>query len=490
MILTFKNGKISFSKSSGGAYDGTKDMGDLNNWKLLSNDSNDILDSTYGLLVDRSATLYHTYGPARGAINKQTDYGIGPGLVFRSQPDWSTLGWTKETGRDWGKEFQKIVDSYYRRFGFYDKQPILFRSGLYGGDSFLFFLRENGLLTDLIETQNNQIAWDYNEGDYTLGIKHDEWLRRTGIKKVDGTSVDFRNSAGDQNVVQFYVKELARQLRGYPLAYSIINLARNDDTHTDAITHRAVMESILMGTFESNGTDPVRQAQNLANANRKKKGLTEKLFKKQDNALNLGAGSIMTTNVGEKLTFSDLKTPSNNFGPFKEVIRDYIGMATGTPPEVIASKYNTSFTAHKGALNDFVKSFMNKRILFSRTVGDVVNREILKDAVSQGFIDAPGFLSGNWRIEQAYLRGMYLGPVPGHINPLVEVRADELSVKNAFKLRSDVAALNGNEFENYVSEWQEEQTNWASTPQQFADTVIEQEEMNNDNGVNENQEDE
>ena len=85
MILTFNKGRISFSKSSGGAYDGTKDMGDLNNWRLLSNDSNEILDSTYGLLVDRSATLYHTYGPARGSINKQTDYGIGPGLVFRSR---------------------------------------------------------------------------------------------------------------------------------------------------------------------------------------------------------------------------------------------------------------------------------------------------------------------------------------------------------------------------------------------------------------------
>ena len=223
-------------------------------------------------------------------------------------------------------------------------------------------------MDDIIETQNNQIDWGYDQDGYTLGIKHDEWLRRTGIKKVDGTSVDFRNSAGDQNVVQFYVKELARQLRGYPLAYSIINLARNDDTHFDAITHRAVMESILMGTFESNGTNPVAQAQNLANANRKKKGLSSKLFNKADNALNLGAGSIMTVNSGEKLTFSDLKTPSNNFGPFKEVIRDYIGMATGTPPEVIASKYNTSFTAHKGALNDFVKSFMNKRTTFSRTI--------------------------------------------------------------------------------------------------------------------------
>lgn len=488
-ILIFKNGKVTTSKSSGGSYDGTKDMGDLNNWRLLSNDSNDILDSTYGLLVDRSATLYHTYGPARGAINKQTDYGIGPGLVFRSQPDWETLGWNKKKGRDWGKEFQKLIDSYYRRLGFYEKQAFLFRTALYGGDSFMFFLREKGLLTDLVETQNNQVNWEFNQDDYTLGIKHDEWLRRKGIIKTDGKEVSFQNSAGDQNVIQFYIKELARQLRGYPLAYAIINLARNDDTHTDAITHRAVMESIMMGTFESNGTDMVKQAQNLSNANRKKKGLAQKLFNRSDNALNMGAGSVMTVNSGEKLTFSDLKTPSNNFDAFKQVIRDYIGMATGTPPEVIASKYNTSFTAHKGALNDFVKSYMNKRVTFSRTVCDVVNNEILKDAITQGFIDAPGFLSGNWRIQQAYLRGTYLGPVPGHINPLVEVKADELAVKNEFKLRSDISSMTGAEFDNFSSEWEKEQREWANVPSNFADTVSAQEAINNDNGINDDQED-
>lgn len=466
MIVNSKSGRVQFKNSYGQPYSGEKDMGNLRNWSIFNSDSNDILNTTFGLLVERSATLYHTYQPARGAINKQTDYAIGPGLVFRSQPDFNTLGKSKDWGKEWGKQFQKIVASYYSRMNFFEKQGVLFRTGLYGGDSFLFFLRKEGLLDDLIETQNNQIDWRYQEEGYTHGIKHDKWLRREAVRKTDGKTVPFKNEdSGNQNLVQFYIKELARQLRGYPLAYSIINMARNDDTLNDAVLQRAVIESILMGVFKSDGsTNFPRQARNLAEKNtRAKQGLSP--FKKVGSAEAMGSGNIITTGENENLEFTDLKTPSNNYGDFKSVILDYIGMATGTPPEVIRSRYSTSFTAHKGALNDFSKSFMDKRVTFSRTVCNVVNKEILKDAVKQGFIEAPGFLTGGWYVEQAYLRGMYLGPVPGHISPLIEVKAEELNVKNAFKLRSDIAATNAYEWDSMITEWSEEQTEYTSAPQ-------------------------
>ncbi len=479
-IMIVKNGKIISSSSSyGGEYDGEKDMGNLNNWSLFHADPNKLLTSSYGLLSTRSATLYHTYGPARGAINKQVDYAVGPGLVFRSQPDWETLGQSKEWGRSWGKEFQKIVDSYYRRFGFYQKQGYLTRSAMYGGDSLLFFERdENGNLTDLIDTQNNQIDWQHTDEDnYTLGIQHDDLLRKKGIRRTSGKTTPFVNNNGDQNVIQFAVQELSGQLRGYPLNYSIINLARNDDTLNDAVMQRAVMESILMGVFKSDGTTNFnQQANNLAGANRKNKGKAT-VLNKIANSSTLGAGNIITAGQNENLEFTDLKTPSNNYAPFKDVTINYIGMATGTPPEVITSKYSTSFTAHKGALNDFVKSFMYKRSILGSNVCDIVNSEILKDAVMNGYIKAPGFLSGNWRAKQAYLSGMYLGPVPGHINPLVEVKADELSVKNTFKLRSDVARLNGNEYDNYQQEWAREQEEFTDSPQTYAEKVAKQEEL-------------
>lgn len=468
-FFAVRNGKI--TQGLGGTFDGSKDMGDLSNWRILSSDANDIVKGSYQLLTERSATLYHTYPAVRGAVNKQVEYGIGPGLVFRSQPDAETIGQSKDWAVGWGKEFQKVVDYYFRSMNFYEKQSVMFRTAMYIGDSLLFFLREDGMLNDLIEASGDQINPYYTRENYTLGIKHDEWLRREGFMKVDGKPVSFRDSNGDQNALQFYNKELSRQLRGYPLAYSIINLARNDDTHTDAITHRAVMESILMAIFKGRGTDLDKQAKNLADRNKKARGegVETNIFKRMRSKM--GPGNIMTMNTDEELTFTDLKTPSNTFGDFKKWILNYACMAMGTPPEVALSEYSTSFTAHKGALNDFVKSYMKKRRSYERNTMDVVIREIAKTAIMRGEISAPGFFEGSPMVQAAYLRGMYLGPVPGHINPFVEVRAEELAVKNAFKLRSDVASMNGYEWDAMVEEWAQEQERFTASPQNYAEKV-------------------
>jgi capsid protein len=278
------------------------------------------------------------------------------------------------------------------------------------------------------------------------------------------------NPIGDQNLIQFLVKELGRQLRGYPLAYSIINLARNDDTHTDAITHRAVMESIMMGVMKGTSTDLNQQARNLARKNKSVKAQTQgpsTFFRRVANAIKLGAGNILTIQASEDFEFTDLKTPSNIFGDYKDWMVRYVAQATGTPPEVIKAEYSTSYTAHKGALNDFTKAYMKRRKTFERSVMDIVIREIAKDAIGQGLISAPGFFDGGPVIQDAYLAGMYLGPVPGHINPLVEVKADSERVKNAFTLRSDIAEKNGHDWDIMVEEWAEEQDEFTSSPQTY-----------------------
>ena len=79
-------------------------------------------------------------------------------------------------------------------------------------------------------------------------------------------------------------------------------------------------------------------------------------------------------------------------------------------------------------------------------------------------------------VQEAYLQGMYLGPVPGHINPLVEVKAEKLAIDEAFQLRSDVAAKYGNEWDSFFPEWEEEQRKYKEIPQDAkVQAVFEQE---------------
>jgi len=487
-IIIFRNG----GSRGGGSYDGEKIPGDLSTWNILSSDSNEILTNTYGTLVKRSATLYHTYPLVRAAINKQTEYAIGPGLIFRSQPDHYMIpSLDKNSAQDWGKQFQKIVHYYFQKFGFYETQQVMFRGSLTIGDSLLYLNREKGMLDDLIEFSGDQIAWEYNADNYTLGVKHDGMLRPRGVRLINGKDFSFRNQkTKDVQLIHYFQKEQPRQLRGYPLAYAVINLAKNDDRHTDAAVQRAVMESILIGSYETDSSNPRMQVENMVGANLKKQAgganaptAGAGLLRRIGNAFGLGAGNMFTFKKGEKINFTDLKTPNAFFQSFKDVMTEYVGAATGTPPEVVKSKYSTSYTAHRGALNDFRKSYMTKRSCFARGTLQPVIKEILKDAVLNGYIEAPGIFQNDMLLE-SYTQGNFLGPIPGSINPLQEVNAAKTAVEEAFRLRSDVSAEYGNEWDNFIQEWHDEQDSFRGD--QASEKIFEEENNREPEVVDEN----
>jgi capsid protein len=144
------------------------------------------------------------------------------------------------------------------------------------------------------------------------------------------------------------------------------------------------------------------------------------------------------------------------------------------------SEYSTSYTAHRGALNDFIKTYTWEREAFNTTWNKPVLKEIAMELILEGAIDAPGFFSGGAIIQEAYLKGVWLGPVPGVINPLQEINAKEKSVANMFSLRSDeMFNLTGMDYEDVLAMWQEEETMFkTNNTQKQAEAVATQDEQN------------
>lgn len=491
--------------------DGSQVPGDLDTWDYMGTDPNEILTYTYDILAQRSTTLYHTHPPVKAAIDKQTDYAIGPGLVFRSQPDYTTLGVTKEAAKEWGMRFQKLVHYTSKLLNWYEKQSVNFRTSLIMGDSLLLFDRVTpppGLPFDLVEIGGDQIQ--FNKEGTTLGIYVDALLRRRAIS-LNGNRVNFIDGNGDQNVLQFYLKLMSRQLRGYPLAYGIIAAAKNNSRWWDATLARAVLESIVFASSSGNGgaNEVDKNAEYMANVQKGLSGQTQTDLTNTTKPQDLTTGGIWNFSNDRNIEFTVLQTPGKNFKDLNDAFIEIVGMQTGTPGEVIKSLYSTSYTAHKGALNDFIKSYMNRRIVHIEKVNRPVTREIAKYLFMSGLIEplAPGFFD-NAIIQTAMLAGNYLGPVPGHINPAQEVKAKADAVANAFMLRSDGAAEYGNEFTDYIEEWNQEQLEWfKGTPENMAASVAadlqgseiaddegteEDEDMNkdmNDDGNDENNDD-
>ena len=474
-IIVLKGNKV-YKQKSGAQITGEKIPGDLDGWEPYIEDINAALKLSYGDLQKRSLSLFHSYPPLASAINKTTAYAIGPGLVFRSQPDWRILGITPDQAKEWGKKFQALVHYKSTLVNWYDKQSILFRGAAAGGDSLLYFIRENNKPLDLVEAGGYNINWEKSDDNYTLGIKHDKYLRRKAI--FTDKEISFKDENGDQNVIQFYIKDLPRQLRGTPVGYKIIALAKNHDRELDATVQRTVIESMMVGYSQTETTDMRSQMQNQAN-NAKAAKKEGSILQRIGNALKLGAGNFYQLKTGEDIKFTDPKTPGNNFAPFNEWMIKFVAMGTDTTPGIIMSEYPTSYTSHKGQFNDFWKMVLLKRRAFEHQVCKVVIKEFLKEFILEGLISAPGFFD-NEMMQEAWLAGMFLGPVPGVINPLQEVNAWTKAVEQAFVLRSDVASLYGNEWSNMIDEWMEETAIFNNRSSEEKEEII-QEEMTNNN---------
>ena len=73
----------------------------------------------------------------------------------------------------------------------------------------------------------------------------------------------------------------------------------------------------------------------------------------------------------------------------------------------------------------------------------------------------------------------YLGPVLGVINPFQEVAAEEKSVTNAFKLRGDIALMNGYEWDNFLEEYAQQEREYKSlTTEQQTKIIADNEGVN------------
>ena len=443
---------------------GEKIPGDLASWDYFGTDPNELLKLNYNLLCQRSTTLFHTHPPVSAAIKKTSTYAIGSGLAFRSQPDWKTLGVTKEYAKEWGMEFQKLIHYMFTLLNFYNKQSVQFQTADIMGDSLLFFDYDTpaaGMPFDLIEAGGDQInfqATPKGTEQITLGIIHDKFLRKTGIVQDDAaqTRVYFQDENGDQQIIQYYNKQMARQLRGFPLSYKIISPAKNNDRWWDATLARAVMESLILGTAKNTDSDIRQQIDSMVDSVRNEDGSAPPSgITTTATASQLNPGNILQLHGKGSIEFTDLKTPSNNFDKMQNAYIEIVGMATDVPPECVKSMYSTSYTAHKGALNDFVKAYMIKRNNFINTVNYPVIREIAKYLFMERLIDMPNpqFFK-NPIIQMATLAGTWLGPVPGHINPLQEINALVLAKDNALTTPADAAAqFGGGEWDDFIEEW-------------------------------------
>jgi capsid protein len=160
-----------------------------------------------------------------------------------------------------------------------------------------------------------------------------------------------------------------------------------------------------------------------------------------------GAGKIPTTDDGvvlankfaattNKQMFnlpqgSDIKVPDTkpdiSFEEFYKPNADAIAAASGIPPEVAFSKYDSNYSASRGAMKDWEHTIFVGRADFAAQFYQRIYALWFEVEVLNNKIDAPGYLQavmdGNLYAVNAYLTARWVGAGVPQIDPVKEVEA-------------------------------------------------------------------
>lgn len=433
-------------------------------------------------LRERTRDLAMNTSLGAAAVNSVRTNVVGAGLVPVPRIDYEFLGISRE-------EAKSLEDSIKREFklwasspmsdsneqnNFYELQQIAFSDWLKNGEEFALVryaeklpnmpyqlriklveadrisspdsygeydgfdrkLKNGNTIMNGVEIEKSgrvaayYVASDY-PGEQSIGTTNWERIPKRGEK------------TGNLNMLHVFNGERADQYRGVPFLAPVIQTLKQLSRYSEAEIMAAVVNSLftIFITTES-GND-------LGGFGGLKEDEEEmERAGKRDDTFRLGSGIINELKEGEDVHPVESTHPSGNFDSFVSAMCSQLGAALEISPEVLLKKFGNNFSASKGALNETWQAFRMRRGWFINDFCQPVYELWLNEAVSKGRIRAPGYFN-NPLVKAAYSNAKWNGPAQGYLNPMQEVNAAVIRMKNGLSTHEDeCASMSGGSFED------------------------------------------
>lgn len=253
----------------------------------------------------------------------------------------------------------------------------------------------------------------------------------------------FGRESGRRNVLHIMNRERAGQRRGVPILAPVLETIKQMGRYTDAEVTAAVLSSMLtIAVLKENPADGRPFGEMLP---------PDMQIDAQDyGTVELGSGAFVDMAPGEKIQVIDPKHPNTGYDAFTNALIRQIGAALEIPPEVLFKQFTTSYSAARGALNEFWRTCQMQRDWFKDDFCKPIYAEWFAEAVARGRINAPGFFRDP-AIRKTYITCEWSGPARTNLNPVQEVTAAALRVENCFSTAADeTAQMTGGDFNRVV----------------------------------------
>ncbi len=453
-------------------------------WIVGGGSAEDDIDLQSSTLRKRARDLFTGGGVARSGPATLVTNVVGWGIQPKPKVDAELLGLTDEQAEEWERntlrEFRLWAESPMcdgeRQSNFYGLQELAFLSELVSGDCFaLFGMKENkqtpyqttirlleadrvgtpgtsgesgsedtagGRIIDGVEVDNDGAVIRYY-----VANRHP--LSETSTESVEFIPIEaFGKDTGYPCILHLMTRERPEQRRGIPLVAAQIEKIKQLDRYITSELAANVVSSMLTAFLESEEDTGVSALQDAVNE--------EDKVDNDELNIELAPGAVYELPPGVKV--KDVNPIRNNtaFEAFVSTLLTIIGSSMEIPKEVLVKKYESNYTAARGALLDF----WNKVRVYRTRFNDAFNRpcyeQWLSEAVAIGRIEAKGFFDDP-AIRRAWCGCLWMGASMGHVDPLKEVKAaSERIANNITTQEQEASEYNGNDWTSNIRQRKKE----------------------------------
>lgn len=451
----------------------------LAGWLHAGGSSREDIEDNVSILRQRTRDLYMGVPIANGAVKTMRTNIVGRGLRLKPNIDAELLGVSpeerrtleKQIEREWNIWAESTDCDMARIDNFYELQQLAFLNWLISGDCLAvlpvkprlnqpYDLRVQLIEADRLCSPDN---CDTIDNKIVGGVEVDQSGEVVAYHIADHHPLSyvyadiswqrveaFGKTTGRRNVLHLMNRERIGQRRGVPFLAPVIESLKQLGRYTDAELVAAVvsgMFTVFIEKADASSEDAIGSM------------LPEEVQvdAEDETTIELAPGAVIDLNEGEKAHDMNPGRPNANFGGFVEAICQQIGASLEIPYELLMKRFNSSYTASKGALEEAWKMFNMYRDWLATDFCQPVYEEWLTEAVAKGRIKAPGFFTDPV-IRKAYCGAKWNGPAKGMLDPVKEATAAEKRVQNGFSTRSDeTMQMTGTSYYNNIEQLKHEE---------------------------------
>jgi len=441
-----------------------KREGSLQNWiprRLLSRQQESMERER---IVERSIDLVNNDPHAAGIVDSFATTIVGAGLRPHPALDADVLGMEKEEvrtlqaaqravydawsptadagGRMTDAGIQFLLQCCMLRFGEYLVLLPMLKDAARPYSLAVQVIHPLRLKTPTDLASDPKIRDGVEMGDYGQPVAY--WIKKApgSAAYTPDTSSNFLRIPAKKghrwNVIHRFIQDDPDKVRGLPFFAPAMKFFRDLNDYLDAELVANVVTAAYALFIETGDADAWDIADNMMHHDNAETGVDQIRYEE------IIPGSVMYGEKGQKPHSLGNTRPGNTFQVFVKEIKKALAMSLDMPYVTLFKDVEeTNYAGMRSAMLDAWRVFSHRRAWLGDSYCNPVRTMLLEEAWLRGHFDAADFYDRM----QFYCTCRWVGSPKGNIEPIKEIQADILAIKNKLKARAQSIG------EQYGGEW-------------------------------------